>query len=98
MAPSLPPLTKLLCKGGFWWTTEAEAAFQALQSSLTMTPVLHLLSFDNEFIVECDALSSGFGAMLHHGTVTPYFSEITKTPENYLLNQIIVFVAYFIFD
>jgi hypothetical protein len=61
------PLTKLLCKEGFRWTTEDEATFRALQQALTLVPVLQLLAFDRDFIVECDASGHGFGAVPHQG-------------------------------
>jgi hypothetical protein len=56
------PLTCLLCKEGFRWCQEVEDAFRALQHSLTTAPVLQLLAFDREFMVECDAFEAGFGA------------------------------------
>jgi hypothetical protein len=61
------PLTKLLRKDGFRWSPETDAAFRALQQALTTTPILCLPDFDREFIVECDASGSGFGAVLHQG-------------------------------
>jgi hypothetical protein len=61
------PLTALLRKEGFSWNTEAARAFQKLQCALTTAPVLQLPDFDRDFIVECDALGSGFGAVLHQG-------------------------------
>jgi len=61
------PLTALL-KEGFRWNEEAARAFQTLQRALTTAPVLQLTAFDRDFIVECDASGSGFGAVLHQGT------------------------------
>ncbi|WVZ96354.1 hypothetical protein U9M48_042006 [Paspalum notatum var. saurae] len=61
------PLTKLLCKEGFRWTSEAETAFVNLRKALTQAPVLQLPDFQRPFIVECDASGSGFGAVLHQG-------------------------------
>jgi hypothetical protein len=61
------PLTRLLRKAAFKWCVEAEEAFYALQHTLTSTPVIQLLAFDRELIVECDASGSGFGAILHQG-------------------------------
>jgi hypothetical protein len=45
------PLTKLLCKGIFQWSTVAKEAFCALQQGLTTMSVLQLLTFDKEFMV-----------------------------------------------
>jgi hypothetical protein len=61
------PLTSLLRKDSFRWSAEAEAAFRALQRALTSAPLLQLPNFQREFIVECYASESGFGAMLHQG-------------------------------
>lgn len=62
------PLTRLLCKDGFIWDSDATAAFEALQRALTSAPVLQLPDFSKPFIVECDASGSGLGAILHQGT------------------------------
>lgn len=61
------PLTKLLRKEGFRWSPVAEVAFRSLRQALTTASVLQLPAFDTEFIVECDASGSGFGAVLHQG-------------------------------
>jgi len=58
------PLTALLKKDGFAWTDDAAAAFQALKAAITSAPVLALPNFQLEFIVECDASTHGFGAVL----------------------------------
>jgi hypothetical protein len=70
------PLTKLLCKDGFWWLLKADAAFHALQQALTTAPVMRLPDFDKEFIIECNASGTGFSAVLHqdHGVVA-FFSK-----------------------
>jgi hypothetical protein len=62
------PLTALLCKAGFTWSAEAEAAFRAQQRALTTAPVLQLPDFDREFTIECDAFGIGIRAVLHQGT------------------------------
>jgi hypothetical protein len=68
---------KLLCKDGFHWTSEAEAAFSVLQQALTSVPVLQLPAFDKEFIVECDTSSHGFGVVLHQGVgPVAFFSRL----------------------
>ena len=58
------PLTALLQKDGFAWNDAATAAFLALKAAITSAPVLALPDFQQEFIVECDASTHGFGAVL----------------------------------
>ncbi|GKA82534.1 reverse transcriptase [Tanacetum coccineum] len=53
------PLTKLLRKNGFHWSTEAEVAFNQLKHAMTNTLVLALPNFEKEFMVEIDASGSG---------------------------------------
>ena len=45
----------------------ATSAFAALKSALSAAPVLHLPDFSKDFVVDCDASGSGFGAVLHQG-------------------------------
>jgi hypothetical protein len=61
------PLTRLLRKVSFRWSKETESAFCALQWALTIASVLQLPDFDRDFVVECDASSSGVEAVLHQG-------------------------------
>ena len=58
------PLTALLKKDGFTWSDDAAAAFQALKATVTSAPVLALLDFARSFVIECDASTHGFGAVL----------------------------------
>ena len=46
------PLTTLLKRDAFRWTTEATTTFQALKLAITSTPVLQLPNFAERFIVD----------------------------------------------
>jgi hypothetical protein len=61
------PLTRLLRKEAFAWTPEAAEAFAALKRALSTGPVLQMPDFSRQFIVDCDASGTGFGAVLHQG-------------------------------
>jgi hypothetical protein len=70
------PLTTLLKKDGFLWTSQTATVFDTLKTALTTTPVLQLPDFAIPFIVECDASGSGFGVVLHQGDgPIAYFSK-----------------------
>lgn len=60
----IKPLTQLLTKKGFLWTTEATVAFQKLKQAMMSTPVLALPDFSLPFTVETDACDTGVGAVL----------------------------------
>jgi hypothetical protein len=69
------PLTDLLKKDNFGWTELATTSFQQLKQVLSTAPVLHLPDFNKPFVVEYDASSTGFGAVLHQGNgPIAYFS------------------------
>lgn len=86
------PLTALLKKEGFLWSDDATSAFQALKTAVTSAAVLVLPDFSKPFVVECDASSHGFGAVLiqdkhpvayfskpvapHHRSLTAYEREL----------------------
>ncbi|KAF8398465.1 hypothetical protein HHK36_017393 [Tetracentron sinense] len=58
------PLTKLLKKGCFEWSMEADVAFAKLKTALTSTPVLTLPDFTHPFSIECDTSDFGIGGVL----------------------------------
>lgn len=51
-------------KGGFWWSTEAEEAFEKLKQAMSTTPALALPNFTKLFEVHTDASNVGIGAVL----------------------------------
>jgi hypothetical protein len=70
------PLTALLKKEGFAWGVEADAAFSALKGGVTSAPVLTLPDFTKPFVVECNASTYGFGAVLiQEGHPIAFFSR-----------------------
>lgn len=69
------PLTKILQKTGFLWSSEAEDAFTILKKALSEAPVLALPDFSKKFIVECDASGSGRAFLHQHGHPIAFFSR-----------------------
>lgn len=54
----------MLRKNSFNWSDQVEMAFNALKTVVTQPPILRLLDFSSEFIIECDALDVSLGAIL----------------------------------
>ncbi|GJU05071.1 reverse transcriptase [Tanacetum coccineum] len=62
------PLTKLLRKNAFVWDKEEGQAFEQLKEAMMVAPVLKLPNFEEDFMVETNALGEGIGDVLQqHG-------------------------------
>nr|GEZ88625.1 reverse transcriptase domain-containing protein [Tanacetum cinerariifolium] len=64
------------------WDMEEEEAFQTLKQKLCSTPILALPEGTKNFIVYCDALLKGFGAVLMQGEKTEAMKEGNMKAEN----------------
>ena len=70
------PLTDLLKKNAFSWTTNATTTFRHLQQALLEAPVLQLPDFAKNFSVETNASGMGIGVVLaQEGHPIAYFSK-----------------------
>ncbi|GKB73151.1 retrovirus-related pol polyprotein from transposon 17.6 [Tanacetum coccineum] len=58
------PLTSMLQKNSFQWTTQSSTAFEQLKSAMTPIRVLALPNFSQHLEVECDACDTGIGVVL----------------------------------
>jgi len=58
------PLTQLLKKYMFQWSSQAQIAFDLLKQAMSTTPVLALLDFSQQFQVETNTCDDGIGAVL----------------------------------
>ena len=71
------PLTRLTRKGvTFSWGPEQQASFETLRQRLCEAPILSLLEGMEDFVVYCNASTSGLGAVLiQRGHVIAYASR-----------------------
>ena len=70
------PLTTLLKKDNFHWGIEADKAFEELKEAMTQAPMLALLDFSKEFVLEMDACDVGIGVVLsQEGRPVSYLSQ-----------------------
>nr|GFB36735.1 putative reverse transcriptase domain-containing protein [Tanacetum cinerariifolium] len=74
----------------FEWETETEEAFQTLKQKLCCAPILALPEGSDDFVVYCDALLRGFGAVLMQlEKVIAYASRQLRThEENYMTHDL----------
>jgi hypothetical protein len=71
------PLMTLLKREAFRWSERAEEAFLQLKQALISAPLLQMPDFSKQFMVDCDASGTGFGAVLHQGDgAIAYFSRV----------------------
>nr|GEW06381.1 putative reverse transcriptase domain-containing protein [Tanacetum cinerariifolium] len=85
------PMTKLTQKKvKFEWDNKQEAAFQLLKQKLCSAPILALPEGSKDFIVYCDALKKGSGAVLvQREKVVSYASRQLKIHEkNYTTHNL----------
>jgi len=70
------PMTNLLKKDAFQWNDEATRSFLELKEALTKAPVLQFPDFEQEFVIETDACSTGIGVvLLQNNHPIAYFSS-----------------------
>lgn len=72
----LPPLTDLLWRGNFNWTSQAQEAFSTLKRAMMEAPVLALPDFSLPFTLKTDASGVAIGAVLmQKGHHIPFFNK-----------------------
>lgn len=81
-ATIVTPLTELLEKDSFQWTSTATTTFEQLKWVLSELLVLHLPGFAKEFILEMDTSKIGIGGVLmQDGHPLAYFRKKKMGPK-----------------
>ncbi|GJX33296.1 gypsy/ty3 retroelement polyprotein [Tanacetum coccineum] len=74
------PLTALLKRNAFQWSSQTQTAFEKLKQAMINSPVLALLNFNKGFVIETDASGVGIGAVLQQqGHPIAYLSKTLAT-------------------
>lgn len=74
------PLNQMLKKGEFKWMEESKDAFERLKEVLVTPPILTMPNFDEDLVLECDALKEGIRAVLmQSGHPLAYISQGLKS-------------------
>jgi len=58
------PLTSMLCRNNFLWSSQAQLSFDNLKQAMTKAPVLTAPDFSLPFVVETDASEFAMGTIL----------------------------------
>ncbi|MCH97368.1 transposon TF2-1 polyprotein, partial [Trifolium medium] len=58
------PLTHLLQKNSFIWSSQAETAFNQLKDAMSSAPILTLPDFSKTFVIQTDASNYAMGVVL----------------------------------
>lgn len=78
------PLILLLRKNYFLWSKQAEMAFNALKTTITLPPVLRLPDFSSEFTIECDDSGVDLGVFLmQEGQPIAFFKKCLREEPYY---------------
>lgn len=73
----------------FCWSTEPEHAFSTLKQVITTAPVLVSPDYTNKFILNTDALNTGFGATMMADILVDFASRLlNKVEKNYSVPQL----------
>lgn len=94
------PLTDLLGKKKFSWSSSCQDAFQNIKDNLTTAPVLKHADFSKTFYVQCDASKSGVGSVLFQKDDSGYdhpiafFSKkLNRSQRNYTVTELECYAA-----